>query len=154
MTTYRASPLYLGYVTFAPKNSPVTISVGQFGSLEGYESGVSWNNANLFKSALFYVENGNRRRRFGNLYAGQVLGAVIYGDGYDTRVFNFLQALATYQFNSNNALSVFYGGELGKTGNNAITYDSIRLASTALFRQLADVGRVLFLHERQSERRS
>ena len=59
VTAYRASPLYLGYVTFAPKNSPVTVSVGQFGSLEGYESGVSWNNANLFKSALFYVENGN-----------------------------------------------------------------------------------------------
>ena len=38
-------------------------------------------------------------------------------------MFNFLQALSTYQFNSNNALSVFYGGELGKTGNNAMTYD-------------------------------
>jgi hypothetical protein len=122
LKTLRAGPLYLGYVTFAPKNSPVTVSVGQFGSLEGYESGVSWNNANIFKSALFYVENGNSVGVSATYTQGKFSSQMIFGDGYDTRVFNFLQDLSTYQFNSNNALSVFYGGELGKTGNNAITY--------------------------------
>jgi Putative beta-barrel porin-2, OmpL-like. bbp2 len=122
VTVYRASPIYLGYVTLAPKNSPVTISVGQLGSLEGYESGVSWNDANLYKSALFYVENGQNVGVSATYTHDKFSAQVTFGDGYDTRVFNFLQALATYQFNSNNALNVYYGGELGKTGLNAITY--------------------------------
>ena len=122
MTVYRASPLYLGYITIAPPNSPVTISVGQFNSLEGYESGVSWNNANLFRSALYNVENSQNVGVSATYTHGPLSATVTFGDGYDTRVFNFLQASATYNFNSNNALNVYYGGELGKTGNNAITY--------------------------------
>jgi Putative beta-barrel porin-2, OmpL-like. bbp2 len=122
VTVYRGSPLYVGYVTLAPKNSPVTISVGQLGSLEGYESGVSWNNANLYKSALFYTENGTNVGVSATYTHGKFSSTVVFGDGYDTRVFNFLQALATYQFNSDNALNVYYGGELGKTGLNALTY--------------------------------
>ena len=123
VTEYRASPIYLGYVTIAPKNSPVTISVGQLSSLEGYESGVSWNNPILFKSALYSVENSQNVGVSATYTRGPFSATVTYGDGYDTRVFNFLQALATYNFNSNNVLNVYYGGELGKTGNNAITYD-------------------------------
>jgi hypothetical protein len=123
VTAYRASPLYLGYITLAPKDSPVTISVGQFGSLEGYESGISWNNANLYKSAMFYTENGTNVGVSATFTHNKFSTQVIFGDGYDTRVFNFLQALATYSFNSDNVLNVFYGGELGKTGLNAITYD-------------------------------
>jgi hypothetical protein len=123
VTEYRASPLYLGYVTIAPPNSPITISVGQMNSLEGYESGVSWNNANLFRSALYSVENLQNVGVSGTYTHGPFSATVTFGDGYDTRVFNFLQALATYNFNSNNALNLYYGGELGKTGANAITYD-------------------------------
>jgi hypothetical protein len=123
VTVYRASPLYLGYVTLAPKNSPVTISVGQLPSLEGYESGLSWGNANLFRSALYSVENMQNVGVSGTYTHGPLSATVTFGDGYDTRVFNFLQALVTYNFNSNNALNVFYGGELGKTGLNSITYN-------------------------------
>ncbi len=123
VSVYRASPLYLGYVTLAPTNSPVTISVGQLPSLEGYESGLSWGNANLFRSALYSVENMQNVGVSGTYTHGPLSATVTYGDGYDTRVFNFLQALVTYNFNSNNALNVYYGGDLGKTGVNAITYN-------------------------------
>ena len=47
-----------------------------------------------------------------------------FGDGYDTGVFNFLQALASYAINPTNTLSVFYGGNLGTTGLNAKTYSA------------------------------
>lgn len=124
VTVYRASPLYLGYVTIAPTDSPVTISVGQLNSLEGYEGGLSWSNANLFRSALYSVENLQNVGVSGTYTHGPLTATVTFGDGFDTRVFNFLQALVTYNFNSNNALNVYYGGELGKTGLNALTYNS------------------------------
>ena len=123
VTVYRASPLYLGYVTLAPTNSPVTISAGQFNSLEGYEGGLSWNNPNLFRSALYSVENLQSVGVSGTYTHGPLTATVLFGDGYDTRVFNYLQALVTYNFNSNNSLNLYYGGELGKTGLNALTYN-------------------------------
>ena len=46
----------------------------------------------------------------------------MFGDGYDTGVFNFLQALFTYTINSSNVVNIFYGGNLGRTGLNAKTY--------------------------------
>jgi hypothetical protein len=122
LTVYRASPIYQGYVTIAPTNSPITFSAGQFLSLEGYESGVSWNNANMFLTDMFYVENGSSVGVSATYTHGPLSVDVVFGDGWDTRVANFLQALATYTINSNNNVNVFYAGNLGKTGQNAITY--------------------------------
>ncbi|NNM57170.1 outer membrane beta-barrel protein [Acidocella sp.] len=115
-------PLYAGYVTVAPTGSPFTVSVGQMGSLEGYESGVDWNNSNQLTTGIFYVENAQDRGVQLNYSQGPVSASVQLGDGYDTGVFNFLQALGSYSFNSNNTLSVFYAGNLGRTGLNAHTY--------------------------------
>ncbi len=130
ITLYRASPIYQGYVTLAPPNSPITISAGQFLSLEGYESGVSWNNANLFLSDIFYVENGSSVGVSATYTKGPFTIQAVFGDGWDTRVFNFLQALATYNFNSANSLSLFYAGNLGKTGLNTITYNQTSTQAT------------------------
>ena len=115
-------PLYAGYITIAPANSPFTVSVGQMGSLEGYESGVDWNNANQFVTGMWYVENAQARGVQLNYSQGPVSASVQFGDGYDTGVFNFLQALASYSYDSNNTLSVYYAGNLGRTGLNAKTY--------------------------------
>jgi Putative beta-barrel porin-2, OmpL-like. bbp2 len=128
VTIYRASPLYSGYVTIAPPNSPITISVGQFGSLEGYESGVDWNNANLFTSDIWYVENSQNVGVSVNYTKGPLSLTVDFGDGWDTRVFNFLQALGTYTINNTNSVSVFYAGNLGTTGINTITYGGTPVA--------------------------
>ncbi len=38
---------------------------------------------------------------------------MLFGDGYNTRVFNYLQASATYTFDPNNNLSVYGQGPLG-----------------------------------------
>jgi hypothetical protein len=115
-------PLYAGYITIAPPSSPFTLSVGQMGSLEGYESGVDWNNANQFVTGMWYVENAQDRGVQLNYSQGPVSASVQMSDGYDTGVFNFLQALASYSYNANNTLSVYYAGNLGRTGLNAKTY--------------------------------
>ncbi|WP_299956995.1 outer membrane beta-barrel protein [Acidocella sp.] len=122
ISNFSTGPLYAGYVTVAPTGSPFTVSVGQMASLEGYESAIDWNNANQFTTGIFYVENAQDRGVQLNYSQGPVSASVQLGDGYDTGVFNFLQALASYSFNSNNMLSVYYAGNLGRTGLNAHTY--------------------------------
>jgi hypothetical protein len=122
LTVYRGSPVYLGYVTIAPPDSPFTISIGQINSLEGYEGGIDWQNANIFASSLSYVSNQSSLGVSGTYTHGPLAVSVAYGDGADTLVFDFLQASATYTASSTAALTVFYGGNLGHTGPNATTY--------------------------------
>jgi len=122
ITNLSTGPLYEGYLTLAPTGTPFTISAGVIPSLEGYESGVDWNNADQLTTLLFYVENGQNRGVNVNYTQGPVNATVAMTDGYDTGVFNFLQALVTYTFNPTNVLSVFYGGNLGSTGLAAHTY--------------------------------
>lgn len=116
ISTYTTGPLRAGYVTIAPPGSPVTLSVGQVGSLEGWESGVEWNNANQLTTEMFYVENSQSRGAELSYNQGPVSATVLFGDGYDTGVFNFLQAIGTYTFDANNAATLYYGGNLGTTG--------------------------------------
>jgi hypothetical protein len=115
-------PLYAGYVTLAPTGSPFTISAGMMASLEGYESGVDWNNPDQLTTAIFYVQNSQSRGVTLNYSKGPISASVMFGDGYNTGVFNFLQALATYTINPSNILNIYYGGNLGRTGLNAKTY--------------------------------
>lgn len=119
---FRTGPLFLGYITIAPPGSPITISAGQLSSLEGYESTIGYMNANIFTSSVWYVENNNSPGVSGTYTSGPLSATVTYGDGWNTGVFNFLQALATYTFNNDNSLSVYYAGNLGRTGLNALTF--------------------------------
>jgi len=122
ISTFTTGPLYAGYITVAPTGSPFTISAGQIGSLEGWESGIDWNNANQLTTAVFYVQNSQSRGISGNYTSGPINATVTFGDGYDTGVFNFLQALVTYTINPTNAASIFYAGNLGRTGLAAYAY--------------------------------
>lgn len=122
--SYSTGPLYAGYITIAPTGSPVTISIGQMTGLEGYEASQDYNNANIFFTQISYDETGQSRGVTGTYTSGPVSASVFFNDGYDTGVFNSLQALFSYSFNSSNSVSVFYGGNLGKTGLNANTYGS------------------------------
>lgn len=122
ITTFTTGPLYAGYITIAPPNSPITVSAGQLGSLEGYESGIDWNNADQLTTGIFYVQNSQSRGVSATYTGGPLTATVEFGDGYDTGVFNFLQALATYTINSTNSVSVYYGGNLGTTGLNTFAY--------------------------------
>ncbi len=123
ITTYSTGPLYAGYLTLAPASIPgLTISAGQLGSLEGWESGVDWNNANQLTTEIFYVQNSQARGVEASYTTGPFAGTIQYGDGYDNGVWNYIQALGTYTINSTNALSVYLGANLGTTGPNAVSY--------------------------------
>jgi hypothetical protein len=122
ISNFSTGPLYAGYLTIAPKDQPFTISAGMMASLEGYESALDWNNPSQLTTAMFFVENTQDRQVLGTYTHGPLELQVSFGDGYNTGVFNFVMALATYTFNSQNILNVFYGGNEGRTGLNAKTY--------------------------------
>lgn len=119
---FSTGPLYAGYVTFAPKAAPVTISAGRFASLEGYESSFAWGNATQFTTVIADVGNNASNGVQVAYTQGPLAASLLFGDGWDTHVFNFMQALVTYTFNSDNVLNAFYGGNLGRTGVNAHIY--------------------------------
>jgi len=110
-------PLYLAYITIAPPGSPVTISAGEIGSVEGYEGTFDWGNTTQFTSDAWWVENSSSQGVALNYTFGPVSGSVSFGDGFpaDDGVFNFVQAIANYTINPNNVWSVFYGGAVGTT---------------------------------------
>jgi hypothetical protein len=113
----RYKPLYLAYVTIAPPGSPVTVSGGEIGSVEGYEGTFDWNNPTQFTSDAWWVENSSSQGVALNYTFGPVSGQVSIGDGFpaDDGVFNFLQASLNYAIDPNNSLYLFYGGALSQT---------------------------------------
>ncbi len=122
---FSTGPLYAGYLTVAPSAVPgLTISAGQIGSLEGFESAIDWNNSNQLTTDIFFVQNSQNRGIEVAYTIGPISATVSFGDGYDTGVWNFVQALGTYTFNSNNSLSIYYAGNESRTGQNAVTYNN------------------------------
>ncbi len=134
VNVFSTGPLYAGYLTVAPSAVPgLTISAGQIGSLEGYESAIDWNNANQLTTDIFYVQNSQNRGIEVAYTIGPISATVSFGDGYDTGVWNFVQALGTYTIDSDNAVSVYYAGNEGRTGLNAVTYNSTHVSAYGPF---------------------
>ena len=104
------------YVTIAPPNEPVTFSGGILGGLEGYESGTAWNNVSLFSTAIDEVETGNQIGVNANITEGPASLIVQFGDVAGTRVFNTLELLGNYSFDSSHTLSLFATIKTGRTG--------------------------------------
>jgi hypothetical protein len=123
ITTFTTGPLYAGYITIAPTATPgLTISAGQLGSLEGWESGVDWNNANQLTTEIFYVQNSQSRGVSANYTTGPLSATVTFGDGYDNGVWNYIQFLGTYTINATNAASIYGAANLGTTGPYTTSY--------------------------------
>jgi hypothetical protein len=123
ITSFSTGPLYAGYLTLAPSTIPgLTVSAGQIGSLEGWESGVDWNNANQLTTEIFAVQNSQTPGIEASYTSGPFSGTVEFGDGYNTSVWNYLQFLGTYTINSTNAATIYGGVNLGTTGASARSY--------------------------------
>jgi hypothetical protein len=118
---FTTSPLRSAFVTLA-FNPSFQISIGQFNSLEGYESVFAWDNPVALRTVIAAVENSDSRGVEVNFNQGDIAAAVIFGDGYDTGVFNYLQYLTTLTINGNNDFNLFGGFALGVTGPNAFAY--------------------------------
>jgi hypothetical protein len=119
---YRDSPIKNAYVTLAPLDTGLTISAGQLPSLEGYEAGPDFGNDNIFFTSQWYVQNSSSPGVSVGYTKGAASATVTFGDGWNTYVFNFLQALLQYQFDSNNNINGYYAGNLSHTGLNALTF--------------------------------
>lgn len=119
--TFTLGPVYLAYATLAP-TPDFTISVGQVGSVEGWESSTDWFNPNIVDSPLYYVENSSSRGVSASYSHGPISATLVFGDGWDTGVFNTFQGLVTYSFDSNNSLSVYGEMNVGTTGPNTYAY--------------------------------
>lgn len=123
VTTFSTGPLYAGYITLAP-TANFSISAGHLASLEGYESAIDWNNFNVLTTEIFAVQNSQSTGVSATFTYGPVSGTIIFGDGFDTQRWNYLQMLATYTVNSNNALSLYGATNIGVTGADAHVYGS------------------------------
>jgi len=123
VTTFATGPVYAGYLTLAPSPN-FSISAGHLGSLEGYESGVDWNNFNILTTDIFSVENAQSTGVEATATFGPLSGTVEFGDGFDTQQWSYLQASATYTVNSNNALTLFGATNVATIGAGAHFYGS------------------------------
>lgn len=119
---FSSGPLFQGDVTIAPPGAPVTVYAGIIPSLEGYEASFDWNNANQFSTDIYQVENAQNLGAGVNYTSGPISATVTFGDGWNTKVFNFLQGALTYSPNANNAATVYFATNLGRTGLNANIY--------------------------------
>ena len=99
-----------------------SISAGQIGSLEGYESGVDWKNFNILTTSLWDVENAQSVGVSATYTSGHLAGTVVFSDGFDTNVWNYLQLSASYSINNDNNLTLFGATNLGTTGLGARFY--------------------------------
>ncbi|MGC8475704.1 MAG: outer membrane beta-barrel protein [Acetobacteraceae bacterium] len=130
--TFSTGPFRAAYITIAP-NSSFSLSAGQVGSVEGFESGVDWQNPSMLTTDIFYVENSNSVGVSASYTLGPVAATLTFGDGFDTNVWNFLQGSVAVTFNSNNVLTGYFGTNLGHTGPNAHSYGSSTTSWTNSF---------------------
>jgi hypothetical protein len=122
---FTTGPLRTAYITLAP-TPDFKFSIGQVPSVEGYESVFPWNNSVGLVTAAFFVENSNSRGVQMDYSHGPLAATVVFGDGYDTGVWNYIQFIGTDKINTSNAVA-FYGGiPLGVTGPN--TFATARAA--------------------------
>nr|WP_249675202.1 outer membrane beta-barrel protein [Acidocella sp. C78] len=120
---FPTGPLYAAYLTLAPVPG-FTISAGQIGSVEGYESAIDWENANVLTTDIFYVENGQSLGVTATYNRGPFSATASLGDGFNTGVWNFLQADVSYAPDAANSITIFGATNLGRTGPRAHVYGS------------------------------
>lgn len=116
--TYALGPIKAAFLTLSP-NSTVSFDIGELFSLEGYEGSKDWGNADFLESSAYWAENGSDLGAQINISKGPLYLSLQYGDGFETKVFNYLQAYAGWTFNSDNVLNAYLGANLGATGENA-----------------------------------
>lgn len=120
---FPTGPLYAAYLTLAP-TPDFTISAGQIGSVEGYESAIDWENPNVLTTDIFYVQNGQSMGVTASYSHGAFGVTASFGDGFNTGVWNFLQADVSYTPNANSSLTIYGATNLGRTGPGAHFYGS------------------------------
>ena len=118
---WSTGPVRSAYVTVAPTPN-FSVSAGQFGSLEGFEFGVDWKNFNMMTTSLWEVENAQSVGVSATYTYGSFAGTIVFSDGFNTNVWNYLQLSASYSINDSDNLTLFGATNLGATGLGAKFY--------------------------------
>jgi hypothetical protein len=118
---WSTGPVRSAYITIAP-TSEFSISAGQIGSLEGYESALDWKNFNMLLTSLWDVENAQSVGVSATYAHGPFTGKIAFGDGFDTNVWNCLQLLGSYDINKDNNIMLFGATNPGSTDLGARFY--------------------------------
>lgn len=127
---WSTGPFRSAYMTIAPTEH-FSISAGQVGSLEGFESAIDWKNFNIMTTSLWDVENAQSVGVSANYHSGPFGATVVFSDGFDTNVWNYLQASASYAINKQNSVTLFGATNLGSTGLGARFYGNATRPWTA-----------------------
>jgi hypothetical protein len=128
---FSSSPLYAGYITIVP-NSVVNVSAGQLSPLVGYEASQDWGNASQFFSVIAATQPGQGRGAELALTEGPFSATISLTDGYYTGVVNYAQGIGTWAPDGNDSVSVYGGGNLGRTGVNAQGSGSVLFDNSTL----------------------
>jgi hypothetical protein len=123
-----------GYAKIAPTDN-FSLEGGKLPTLIGAEYTFSFENINIERGLLWNQEPAISKGGQANLTLGPVALSLSVNDGFDSGVFNWLSAAATWTINSANSLELVGGGNLGRTAvstlrtplaqNNSYLFDLI-----------------------------
>lgn len=127
-------PIPQAWIKIAPSSS-FSVQAGILPTLIGLEAPFTFQNMNIDRGMLWGQENVLTRAVQGNLTLGKLALSLSYGDGFFSGKWNWISGLATYTFNSSNALTFVAGGPINQTlrssfatgpvYNNSTIYDLI-----------------------------
>ena len=83
---------------------------------------VDWKNFNMLTTSLWEVENAQSVGVSATYTYERLAGTIVFSDGFDTNVWNYLQLSASYSINDDNNLTLFGATNLGATGLGAGFY--------------------------------
>jgi hypothetical protein len=118
---FQTGPIRSAYLSIAPIPD-FKVSAGQLPSIEGFESVFPWNNPVALRTAVNPSQNSNSKGIELDYDHGPYSGSLIFGDGYDTNVYNYLQFSGTDKFDAHNQFTIYGGAPVGVTGPNAFAY--------------------------------
>ncbi|MGC9270321.1 outer membrane beta-barrel protein [Acidiphilium sp.] len=126
------SGLYAGYLSLV-LTPHLTISAGQLGTPEGFESAQDWNNYSIYHSEIAFVEPAQSRGINASGSYGAINGVIQLDDGYYTKRLNYLQWLLTYT--ASPALSVTINGasHIDTTGPNVTGIGNLLYNNSSLY---------------------
>jgi hypothetical protein len=118
---FSLGPIYAAFLTLQP-TPYLKISAGQLYTAEGMESSMDWLNSNIFQSTLYTQQNSSSRGISVSYTQGKFTSTLIFGDGYDTGIWNYLQSNAKYFFNKYSLVGGYFGTNLSHTPLTANDY--------------------------------
>ena len=126
------SGLYAGFLSLV-LNSHLTVSAGQLGTPEGFESAQDWNNYSIYHSEIAFVEPAQARGVNASWSYGPLNGVVQLDDGYYTKRTNYLQWLVTYVADPTLSITLNGASHISTTGPDVTGIGNLLYNNSSLY---------------------